>query len=246
MSDAFNRVSENGNNSVGYVFDKDVNIILYKDIQDMGIQIKSSKNIVFDLNGHTYTVISSVGSNGTETNAFQLLKDSTVLFKNGTINLDKSNLQWNGNGKTICRMFQCYAALTLEDMTIDGKNIYGNFDYLLSFNNQPCNIIGNTNIILKNKNGIAFDADGGWGNYNEGVNTLVTVNTTGTIEGYIALGKGALKIENVSCKGIKNDSSNSTDGRISITGGKFEEKPTDTFIADGYHWNSTTNSVVSD
>ena len=39
------------------------------------------------MNGHTYTVSKpTVGSSGTETNGLQLLKGSTVTFKNGTLN----------------------------------------------------------------------------------------------------------------------------------------------------------------
>ena len=45
----------------------------------------------------------TVGSSGTETNGFQLLKGSTVAFKNGTINAGKAKI-----------VIQNYADLTLD------------------------------------------------------------------------------------------------------------------------------------
>ena len=53
---------------------------------------------------------------GTETNGFQLLKDSTIVMKNGTINIDPSNLTApsTNESKPIKRIIQSYADLTLE------------------------------------------------------------------------------------------------------------------------------------
>ncbi len=53
----------------------------------------------------------TVGSSGTETNGFQLLKGSTVAFKNGTINAGKAKI-----------VIQNYADLTLEDVTLDAQD----------------------------------------------------------------------------------------------------------------------------
>ena len=56
-------------------------IVLLKDYIGSGIKVVAGKNIVFNLNGKTYTVDKpTVGSSGTETNGFQLLKDSKVTF----------------------------------------------------------------------------------------------------------------------------------------------------------------------
>ena len=62
-------------------------IVLLEDYIGSGIKVVAGKNIVFNLNDKTYTVDKpTVGPSGTETNGFQLLKDSKVTFKNGTLN----------------------------------------------------------------------------------------------------------------------------------------------------------------
>lgn len=55
-----------------------------------GIKISSGKNLIIDFNYHTYTLTSTVGSTDTETNSFQLLRDSNITMKNGTIISDCS------------------------------------------------------------------------------------------------------------------------------------------------------------
>ena len=78
------------------------------------MQVKDQQNVVLDLNGHTYTVGSpTVGSAGTETNGFQLLKGSTVTIRNGTVKAsDYSELKI---------MFRNYCDLILEDVTLDAS-----------------------------------------------------------------------------------------------------------------------------
>ena len=55
-------------------------ITILKDIPDaVGISVPSKKNFTIDFGGHTYTLAGpGAGSTGTETNAFQLLKNSTI------------------------------------------------------------------------------------------------------------------------------------------------------------------------
>ena len=56
-----------------------------------GKEVDWPMNITFDLAGHTYNIDGdTVGSSGTETNGFQLLKNSTVTFKNGKITSTKA------------------------------------------------------------------------------------------------------------------------------------------------------------
>ena len=129
-----------------------------------------TKNIIFDLNSHTYTVDGTVGSSGTETNGFQLLKGSTVTFKNGTINAGKAKI-----------LIQNYADLTLKDVTLDAQGT--GCQYVCSNNCGTVNITGNTSIKAK-EDAVAFDVYYWPSNgYTEGV--TVTVNTTGTINGRI-------------------------------------------------------------
>ena len=67
-------------------------ITLLADTTGDGVVVEKGKNIIFDLGGNAYTVDGTVGSSGTETNGFQLLKGSTVAFKNGTINAGKAKI----------------------------------------------------------------------------------------------------------------------------------------------------------
>ena len=55
-------------------------IALQKSTQAPGVKVLAGQNIVFDFNGFTYTVTDTVGSSGTETNGFQLLKGATVTM----------------------------------------------------------------------------------------------------------------------------------------------------------------------
>ena len=55
-------------------------------ISGAGVVVPSGSNITFDLNGLTYNVSGeTVGSSTTETQGFQLLKNSNITFKNGTL-----------------------------------------------------------------------------------------------------------------------------------------------------------------
>lgn len=76
-----------------------------------------------DFNGHTYTVSGTpVGSTGTETIGFQLLKGNKIEFCNGTITADCTvNPR---NGKYLQRMIQNYSDLTLNGMTVSMVGAY--------------------------------------------------------------------------------------------------------------------------
>ena len=145
-------------------------ITLLKDTTGNGVVVEKGKNIIFDLGRNAYTVDGTVGSSGTETNGFQLLKGSTVTFKNGTINAGKAKI-----------LIQNYADLTLKDVTLDAQGT--GCQYVCSNNCGTVNIIGDTNINAA-EGEAAFDVYYWPSNgYTEGV--TVTVNTTGTINGRI-------------------------------------------------------------
>lgn len=208
-----------------------------------GMSVNTGKTFTVDFKGHTYTVSKpGAGSKDTETNAFQLITGQNITFKNGTICLAEDNLTASVIPDTspvkysnIRRVIQCYAALTLEDMTIDATNVFGSA-FPMSFNNQPVNITGNTSVILKPGTTTAFDADGNWGPYGR---CTVTVNTTGTIDGDLKLGSGYLDIKNVKARGVhfctSCGSNETTDQikRISITGGTFATDVS-AYVAEGY------------
>lgn len=116
--------------------DTQTTITLLKGTTGGGVKVVSGKNIIFDLDGYTYTVNdNTVGSSGTETNGFQLLKGSNVTFQDGTI--------YAGSSARI--LLQNYANLTLKDVTLDAR---GNTQcqYVSSNNCGTVNITGSTSI----------------------------------------------------------------------------------------------------
>lgn len=128
-------------------------ITLLKDSEGIGIKVVSGQNIIIDFNNHTYKVTETVGSTGTETNAAQLLKGSTVTFKDGTLTSD-----------TALRMIQNYCDLTLENMVIDGSEMKPGYssgapvDYIAVATNCGDVVLkGTTTIIDKDPTG---DKDG--------------------------------------------------------------------------------------
>lgn len=120
-------------------------IKLLADCEGNGIVINSGSDLTIDFDGKTYNVSGDlVGSNGTESIGFQLLKDSDVTFKNGTITSDKAQM-----------IIQNYSNLTLDKMTIDGTNMAGDGNYVLSNNNG--NVVINDTTINARGGCIAFD-----------------------------------------------------------------------------------------
>ncbi len=180
-------------------------ITLLADTTGDGVVVEKGKNIIFDLGGNAYTVDGTVGSSGTETNGFQLLKGSTVAFKNGTINAGKAKI-----------VIQNYANLTLEDVTVDARN-GAVCQYACSNNCGTVNIIGNTSIYAA-AGQAAFDVYY-WpkGGYDEGV--TVNVNTTGTIDGRIEYTNDGSDQANVAGKAKLNIQSGNFTGTFSITKG---------------------------
>ena len=154
-------------------------IMLGQDIKEGLGAVFKEKTVTVDFGGHTYTGYSgSVGSTDTETQLFQLLKESpAVTLKNGILNIATPTAE-SGKFKMV---LQNYCNLTLENMVVDGSNLQGNVSYTMS-NNHGDITINNSTIIAK-KGGVAFDVYY-WpkGGYGDGVS--VTVNNS-TINGKI-------------------------------------------------------------
>ena len=175
-----------------------------------GIQVAQGKynttGLTVDFAGFTYTINgATVGSTGTKTQAFQLQKNNTIVFRNGTIIADNVDVKM---------MIQNYSNLTLDGMTLDATQGTNSVGYVLSTNNGTT-VINNTTITAKST-GIAFDVDSGWGNYasnsvevtgtsvingnievafegkTEGTPSVLTL-TSGTLNGNIVMGTGAEK-----------------------------------------------------
>ena len=180
-------------------------VTLLEDTSGNGIIVPQGKypnGLTINFYGHTYTVDgNTVGSAGTETQAFQLLKDNKVTFKNGTITSSKALM-----------LIQNYSDLTLDNVILDGTKLTDTNGYVLSTNN------GNTVIkdtTINTKDGyIAFDACSGWGGYasnsvevtgtsvingdvevsyygENGTSAANLTLTSGTLNGAIVMGRGA-------------------------------------------------------
>ena len=125
-------------------------ITLLADCTGNGIKAPQGKfntnGLTVNFNGHTYTVDGTlVGSTGTETQAFQLLKDNTITFQNGTI--------YSENAKML---IQNYSNLTLDNMTLTLDNPNYAYAYTLSNNNGNV-VIDGTTINANPAGGFAFD-----------------------------------------------------------------------------------------
>ena len=134
-------------------------ITLLANCEGNGISVPANKfatGLTVDFNNFTYTITGPglAGSTGTKTQAFQLLKDNKITFKNGAI---------VGNNADVKMMIQNYSDLTLDNMVLDATQGTNNIGYVLSTNNGNT-VIKDTKITAK-EGGKAFDADSGWGNY---------------------------------------------------------------------------------
>ena len=165
------------------LIDNGATIKLLADVTDAtGIIVDTKKSFTIDFDNHVYTVSKpGAGSTGTETSAFQFIAGQSVLLKNGTIVAAEDNLELVTVGKNIKRFIQSYAELTLENMTLNGANLYLNAtgNAMCEFANGEVSIEGNTSIIAGKENLDAISIDTWKGRYPDGVS--VTIDTTGTI-----------------------------------------------------------------
>ena len=207
-------------------------IKLLKDTTGNGIVVQSGRNLVFDLNGHTYEVNgNTVGSPGTETNAFQLLQNSNITMKNGTL-IFTGKINKNGN-----ILIQNYSNLTLENVMLDGSKM-GAGSYSLSNNNGTVNLIGSTSIKAARGN-VAFDVCC----FSSYPQVNVKVDTTGSIDGKVELSKSGSRQDEDRCSlEIVNGTFTESIEKIGkvnipvvISGGSFTKPFAKEYLKDGYH-----------
>ena len=209
-------------------------IHILKDVPDAAvITVSSDKQFTVDFGGHTYTLKDpGAGSPGTETNGFQLLQNSDITFKNGTIRIAEGTT-------SISRIIQNYANLTLEDMHFYAENQAGSLDYPLSFNNGSITFKGDTDIITPAENNIAFDVCQ-FSNY---PNVTVTFDEsyTGTINGRIVYDSPNASTHKLYIKGngtfgvIEYSSKNTEEAAkngIEVTSGNFAQPVNEDYLAD--------------
>lgn len=189
-----------------------------------GVVVQSDSDIVLDFGGYTYTVgAPTVGSIGTETNGFQLLRDSNVIMRNGTIKAsDYLDLRI---------LIQNYSDLTLENMTLDARTAT-RCDYAASNNFGSLTVTGDSNIYAQ-PGQKAFDVYY-WPSNGYGDGVTVTINTTGEIVGDVEYGgdgaadiaeKAILDVVNGEIDGAISTYGLGTDNKagINVTGGLFTD-----------------------
>ena len=200
---SYSRQSEDGSNVTYYLSNlkKAVDnagsgdtITVLKNIDNAkGISVDENKNFTIDFAGHTYILTGpGAGSSGTETNGFQLLKDSTITMKNGTIRIAE-------NASNVNRIIQNYADLTLIDMQFYAENQVGGENYPLSFNNGNITFNGNTSIFTTSDDTIAFDVCK-FSDY-PSVNVVFDTDYTGTINGRILYDSPNARTHTLTIKG---------------------------------------------
>lgn len=205
-----------------------------------GVKVQRGQNVIIDFNGLTYNVTDTVGSSGTETNGFQLLKGSTVKMMDGKIVSDTAKI-----------LLQKYNDLTLENMTLDMTES-DSIEYVISNNNGTTTITGNTVIKADtSKNQVAFDVYY-WPNNGYGtVSVIFDENFTGEVSGKIEYASDGSKdnatwFENAKLE-IKADNTakfdveikvgyapvaEEDDANITVSGGTFKSLVNEAYIAD--------------
>ena len=218
-------------------------ITLRKNASGDGVVVPSGSNIVFDLNTFTYDIDgTTVGSPNTQTNGFQLLRDSTITFKNGTITSSKAKI-----------LIQNYSDLTLDHVKLDGTNL-GATNYTLSNNFGDVKIADST--IIAPAGGYAFDVYYWPGNgYGDGVS--VTVEGDSYIDGNIQYGSDGSDTANVAQKASLIIKDGEFTGAIStyglaadketgiaISGGNFAQPVNEDYIVPGMMRDENGDIVV--
>ena len=150
-------------------------ITLLADCAGNGIVVPQGKfttGLTVNFGGFTYTVDgATVGSTGTQTQAFQLLKDNKITFQNGAIYSEKAKI-----------LVQNYSDLTLEGMTLTMNNENYTSAYTLSNNNGNV-VIDGTTINANPAGGFAFDVC----RYASYLSVSVTVQGESVINGDIEI-----------------------------------------------------------
>ena len=228
---------------------------LLKSCSGNGIKIETknfaTKGLTVDFGGCTYTVGGVlVGSSGTGTNAFQLLKGGKVTFQNGTIagvtegtKPAEDTPNWHGAPAIV---IQNYCDLTLKDMTVSGGD-----ETVYTVSNNHGNVVIEDSTINAGKakgygyGPFAFDVCG----YSTYDGVSVTVKGNSTINGDIEVSRSAnntkdvkLALESGTINGkLKIDSSikNSTATTVTKGGNVTVAAPV------GYAWSAEGTLVAA-
>ena len=236
LAEAVAAVPADGTQTTIILTDGDGDKILSGD----GVKVAAQQNIIFDFNGNTYNIDGeTVGSIGTTTNGFQLLKGATVEMKDGTLTSSKAKI-----------LIQKYCDLTLRDMIVDGSRLAGaNPNYVVSNNNGTTTFTGSTQVIA-GEGDYAFDIyywpDGGY----DTVKVVFDEDFSGSVVGKIQYAtdgtnnaqwfeKATLEIQGSGTFDIALDVSvsassglDAADAGIAVSGGTFSAALPESYIAD--------------
>ena len=183
-----------------------------------GNGLVGDKDFIFDLGGHTYDADSEmVGSSAkTKTLAMQLLKDTNVVIKNGTLTSNKAKM-----------LVQNYSNLTLENVTLDCSDS-SMVQYVLSNNNGDTVLKGNTNIYAP-EGAVAFDIC----KFRDYPAATVTVETTGKIVGKIEIDAATL------------DAMEAGTHKLIIKSGTFTDPIVANYLAEGSVFRDNGNGTYT-
>ena len=216
-------------------------VTLLSDCSGDGIAIKENtfpNGLTIDFAGYSYTIGGKlVGSTGTASNGFHLLKGNTIVMRNGSIYGDASvagddTTQWSGSPAI---MIQNYSSLTLDGMTVKGGK---QTCYTLSNNNGDTVIKDSTIIAGQNKQvggPFAFDVC----RYASYPSVSVTVEGNSVINGCVdvsgTIGAGQSRQLTITGGTFSKPISVSTQpANISISGGTFANEVPADYCAAGY------------
>ena len=216
-------------------------ITLLSDCSGDGIVVKDDtfpNGLTIDFAGHSYAVGGKlVGSTGTASNGFQLLKGNTIVMRNGFIYGDASvagddTTQWSGAPAI---MIQNYSNLTLDGMTVKGGK---QTCYTLSNNNGDTVIKDSTIIAGQNTQvggPFAFDVC----RYASYPSVSITVEGNSVIDGCVdvsgTIGEGQSRQLTITGGTFSKPISVSTQpANISISGGTFANEVPADYCAAGY------------
>ena len=216
-------------------------VTLLSDCSGDGIAIKENtfpNGLTIDFAGYSYTIGGKlVGSTGTASNGFHLLKGNTIVMRNGSIYGDASvagddTTKWSGSPAI---MIQNYSNLTLDGMTVKGGK---QTCYTLSNNNGDTVIKDSTIIAGQNKQvggPFAFDVC----RYASYPSVSVTVEGNSVINGCVdvsgTIGAGQSRQLTITGGTFSKPISVSTQpANISISGGTFANEVPADYCAAGY------------
>lgn len=216
--------------------DGDIITVIANETNADGIVVPSGSEFTIDFDGHTYNVTQNfAGSTNSQNQAFQLLRDSYITMKDGTITRGADD---------VLVLIQNYANLTLENMKLDANDSFDSNCEALGVNNGNVIIKGTTELLAK-ETALAFDIYY-WpsGTYTDGATVTFDKTFEGTVEGRVAYSSDSSDDENIHDKAILEINGSGTfnitlevkdgiDENITANGGKFDFPLPEEYLGEG-------------